>query len=463
MKKSITILSLFWITFLSAQQYMLDFGTDTGTIACTMPYTGTTLYRGYDTIIPKTNLYDVRFITSNLHLSGYFPEKCQFDIKNPGDTSVGSGSEIQFNQGYYPDLRLQVSDFASTDMFRISFTLKINQPSSQHWSYPNITFYFGDARSAFFDKTRTPNFNNSSYPNDTMVFGAVHFRADGLLPNYYNAVDVMYGPNIYTPSMYYTWSPRLITQGVSHRIEIVANTSLDSVLYDSPQGTKFISGRHYEVYVDDLQVHGPMENQCYHGGNVSAFSWFVNQPNYFAPIILDDVEWSTDFSVTTLPVALTQFQVVTCGNRGNDVCLSWQTETEVDNDQFVIERSIDGVYFTPVGKVTGSGTSTVQHQYGYRDQVSRSGRYYYRLQQIDFDGTIQYSSIVSVLVGSREHRCETSTLATPEVALCVLYDLMGREIKPAGESLDPSIPRGMYVVVRFDGREVVCREKVWIE
>lgn len=100
-----------------------------------------------------------------------------------------------------------------------------------------------------------------------------------------------------------------------------------------------------------------------------------------------------DYSI--IPVELTSF---TANVVGSSVVLSWTTATEVNNQGFEIERSADGVSFNSIGFVPGFGTTTEPKSYSYTDQSVSSGNYYYRLKQIDFDGSFSYSYVAEVEV-----------------------------------------------------------------
>jgi hypothetical protein len=76
--------------------------------------------------------------------------------------------------------------------------------------------------------------------------------------------------------------------------------------------------------------------------------------------------------------------------------LTWQTETELNNDYFTVERSSDGIQFEFAIKVLGAGTSTEPREYAVVDYNARQGTSYYRLKQTDKDGAFTYSGIVAV-------------------------------------------------------------------
>jgi len=85
---------------------------------------------------------------------------------------------------------------------------------------------------------------------------------------------------------------------------------------------------------------------------------------------------------------------------GNNVELRWRTETEVNNYGFDIERTKDHSDWFTISFIEGHGNSNSPKQYNFIDtDIGLSGNYYYRLKQIDNDGTYEYSNVVSVEVG----------------------------------------------------------------
>ncbi|MEQ8924545.1 MAG: T9SS type A sorting domain-containing protein [Fulvivirga sp.] len=76
--------------------------------------------------------------------------------------------------------------------------------------------------------------------------------------------------------------------------------------------------------------------------------------------------------------------------------LNWSTYTEINNDYFSIEKSIDGINYSLLTTVNGAGNSIDQLEYSYTDKKPSFGRSYYRLKQTDFDGTSETFSPVAV-------------------------------------------------------------------
>lgn len=107
----------------------------------------------------------------------------------------------------------------------------------------------------------------------------------------------------------------------------------------------------------------------------------------FSPFTLASVSLANP-----LPVELTSFTAsVTTSGTG---LLQWHTESELNNDHFEVERSVDGLNFSKLGSLAGAGTTNKAHDYQFEDVHPILGLVYYRLKQVDFNGEFEYSSIV---------------------------------------------------------------------
>lgn len=98
-----------------------------------------------------------------------------------------------------------------------------------------------------------------------------------------------------------------------------------------------------------------------------------------------------------LPVGLLRFAASALDDA---IRLDWATASELDNAGFEVQRSTDGVDFTPIGWVDGSGTTSEPSAYRFDDeQVQANIRYYYRLKQVDTDGMFDISPVRSAILG----------------------------------------------------------------
>jgi len=96
-----------------------------------------------------------------------------------------------------------------------------------------------------------------------------------------------------------------------------------------------------------------------------------------------------------VPVELTSF---TASASGKEVTLSWSTATELNNQGFEVQRKFGSNDFVTVGSIKGHGTTTSPNHYSFFDKLIDGGKYFYRLKQIDFNGTFEYSNEIEVEV-----------------------------------------------------------------
>jgi len=113
---------------------------------------------------------------------------------------------------------------------------------------------------------------------------------------------------------------------------------------------------------------------------------------------LSDLEANTDaaqiiWDNSVVPVELTSFTAIS--NNGI-VELNWETATEINNHGFEIERRMESSEFRTIGFVEGAGTVSETRSYIYLDKTVEQGINYYRLKQIDFNGSYEYSDEVEV-------------------------------------------------------------------
>ena len=190
------------------------------------------------------------------------------------------------------------------------------------------------------------------------------------------------------------------------------------------------------------------------------------------------------FSNPPLPVQLTSFSGQAQSTYSD---LTWNTAQEVNSEAFEVEASRDGRSFSKVARVAAAGNSTTAHRYAYRHATSQAGIRYYRLRQVDIDGSSTYSSVLTLTtrlaagnlrVTAGPNPFESSLniyLSSPGVlpaqATVELHTLTGRRVyqrtfRPgpaqaaALELTDLSgLPAGIYLarVVTGDGRTTTLK------
>lgn len=106
------------------------------------------------------------------------------------------------------------------------------------------------------------------------------------------------------------------------------------------------------------------------------------------------------FSLSPFPVELLSFSATPA--EPQSVQLAWITASELNNDRFIVQRSIDRVSFTEIGTVNGAGTTQEMRNYEFLDERPVVGVNYYRLLQIDLDGTEHPSPLAEARIAGPE-------------------------------------------------------------
>jgi photosystem II stability/assembly factor-like uncharacterized protein len=155
---------------------------------------------------------------------------------------------------------------------------------------------------------------------------------------------------------------------------------------------------------------------------------------------------------------------------GSGVELQWSTATEMNNRGFEIERKQDNTEWEVLGFIPGSGTTAEKKEYSFIDENITAGKYNYRLKQIDYDGSFEYSNVLEITFDrvyeyalAQNYPNPFNPYTTIKYSLprqgrvtIIIYDALGREIvklidqeKPAGEySIEfnaSGLPSGVYV------------------
>ncbi len=111
-----------------------------------------------------------------------------------------------------------------------------------------------------------------------------------------------------------------------------------------------------------------------------------------------------------LPIELLSFNAFV---ENGTVRLKWQTISELNNDNFKIQRSANGLTWNEIGEIPGAGNSSQLLEYSATDERPLKGLSYYRIKQTDFDGAFSYTPIRAVQIGSSEYSDQLSVYPNP--------------------------------------------------
>jgi hypothetical protein len=173
----------------------------------------------------------------------------------------------------------------------------------------------------------------------------------------------------------------------------------------------------------------------------STYSYGVRAYNQYGN---SDTTNIVSITVMALPVELVSFTAI---NNNENVILNWKTATETNNKGSEVQRNqIPNIKskmdWENIGFVDGNGTTTLTHSYSYTDKNVNPGKYYYRLKQIDFNGSYEFSQEVEVEVTApKEFSLEQNypnpfnpataikySLKNDGFVSLKVYDILGRQV-----------------------------------
>lgn len=182
---------------------------------------------------------------------------------------------------------------------------------------------------------------------------------------------------------YWSVSDGLFTSGTTQaniRLRWDANSDVTLTGNISDLTVAYYDGSGWNQVANNVSPSGTTTNGTLTGGPIPFSSRFITIA-------------TLDQSTTPLPVELISF---TARAIGEEVSLEWETASEVNNERFEIQRTIDGENYEILGELKGAGTTTEPQHYTFLDTDPFVGINYYRLKQVDYDGAFEYSPIRAI-------------------------------------------------------------------
>ncbi|MDD3558252.1 MAG: T9SS type A sorting domain-containing protein [Melioribacteraceae bacterium] len=183
--------------------------------------------------------------------------------------------------------------------------------------------------------------------------------------------------------------------------------------------------------------------------NNCKLSWGDGRGTNPMGIFAQDINPFGELGDSYIPVELTSF---TAAIVGDDAVLNWRTATETNNYGFEVERQNSEESWENVGFVGGGGTTAIPQEYSFTDRLIFSVNIFYRLKQIDFDGSYEYSNVVEVeninptkfaLHQNHPNPFNPSTVISYQLAVnskvsLKIYDVLGREVAVLEKEYQPA-------------------------
>lgn len=180
-----------------------------------------------------------------------------------------------------------------------------------------------------------------------------------------------------------------------------------------------------------------------------------------------------------LPIQLLSFGYQSIDDNG--ITLVWSTATETSSDHFTLERSVNGVDFTPITEVPAAGNSESQHDYTYLDATPNFGGNYYRLKETDKDGNEQtfhtvfcsFDKVNNLIYPNPSNGIFTLSLAPSQFnQTLIVTDIMGKEVYRQQFGPNPGVAnyiinlpkecKGVFMAKVMNGDQQVSVKKVVI-
>lgn len=203
------------------------------------------------------------------------------------------------------------------------------------------------------------------------------------------------------------WNLNRLPQ-IGDTIEVSAGTTItvnndiavNGGVYVKIYGTVSFQGNNSTISLAD-----PSKVVVYEGGKILGVSaseklriagnivFQGNLPVYGPVIASSATSGFIAFSPTPLPVKFVGFTVT---RKNSDVLVQWSTTQEINADHFLIERSPDGTNWSSIGSVSAAGNSVATNNYSFTDKNNSAKISYYRIKEVDFDGSFALTAVRSV-------------------------------------------------------------------
>jgi hypothetical protein len=196
-------------------------------------------------------------------------------------------------------------------------------------------------------------------------------------------------------------------------------------------------------------------------------------PSDYNNLIDPQSDWRDVNTHTYLPLVWLSFDAKKQSE--TSALLMWETASEINNEQFILQKSIDGLTFSTIGTVAGHGTTDQNHKYEFTDADLHKGNSFYRLIQTDYNGVQETSEIRIIRNVSKQASSvypnptrEMLTLTNlSEASQVTVLDITGTDVTPY--YTNPSkldligFTPGTYILKVSDGKHIEIHRVVLIK
>ena len=226
------------------------------------------------------------------------------------------------------------------------------------------------------------------------------------------------------------------------------------------------------------------EDQSYttatYSTTITAATTYNTVLEYYQDGGADIVSYSNTFS--TLPITVNTWAATLLP--GDKALLKWTTSDAVNFDHFIVQRSTDNETFEDVATVAAvTSDSSIKQSYSYTDQFTYNGNVYYRLAEVDHDGSTAYSTIVSLpMQESAAIRIYPTVVTNGQLtvespssinqAQFQLFDMKGQKLMARNWSefqgiqqvaIGSNLAAGAYIALLSDNQSILTKQIIIIK
>ncbi len=364
MKSKLLLITILFFTLnVNAQTTVenFDYGTITGTSAdsLTNPLFGGSVWRRHSgTGGPIT------YKSTSLNYAGY------------SSSGTGGSADFLFASGSREDAHRRVISYNSGSVY-VSFLL-------------NISTSVGATGDYFFHLMDTSFL--------TSFRGRVYIK-DGSVANTFNVgLSKLTTTVVYSPTNYPINTTVLVVLKYKFDLTAINNDSITAFVFTS--GIPVTEPSVPTIIPSDI-TNVPT---AFTGDVTNLNAVAIRQGTGLFAGTIDGIRVSNSWAQGVLPV---KFLDLNASINDKKTLISWSTSSEINNNGFEIERSIDGQNFETIGFVKGMGNSNKINNYSFEYASTESA--FYRLKQIDFNGQFEYSNTIA----TKNNKIEAEILPNP--------------------------------------------------
>ncbi len=360
----------------------------------------------------------------------------------------------------------------------------------------NYVFAVGNNKNKLF----VPSYGSSVYRASDELFTALRWTPNTSGTS--TAIDFAYrqGSDLTSITNYTLINNTVFLKGGKYYVEVYCNNSGASKTYKKSKTTYLLPNDTFHLWVNGVKLGGDYPRSIEVNGstglnsgnsialaNGAALNSFLVSSNngtssssgkilmYYPEVSYLDTNASTSSNV--LPVSLISFDAYRKDNQNQ---LHWITASELNNKKFEIYRSINDDNFKMISSINGAGNSSQKRYYNFTDKEFYTGIAYYKLKQIDQNGTVYsfkdlkaiksdfIAEKLTVFKASDDLICFTYLSQRSRKANLSIYDVKGKKIYSSEIYLNQglnkmqingtSISKGVYVAVINEG-DIIERKK----